>query len=80
MFSKPCTKIPVFLTAEKARNSTLVNVQKTADLAASYDSISAALENALNTAALAYRGATVGAWEDLLDETADNYKILARSR
>ncbi len=38
------------------------------------------MANTLNAAALAYRGAAVGAWEDLLDETADNYKILARSR
>ncbi len=80
MFSKPCSKITVFLTAEKARNTTLVNVQKTADPAASYDTISAALENTLNAAALAYRGAAFGAWEDLLDETADNYKIFAHNQ
>ncbi len=38
------------------------------------------MANTLNAAALAYRGAAVGAWEDLLDETAGNYKIFTHNQ
>ncbi|MBQ1337943.1 MAG: hypothetical protein IIY32_06450, partial [Thermoguttaceae bacterium] len=58
----------------------LAALAESADLAASYDSINAALETALNAASLAYRDAAFGAWEDFLDEALELDNIYAHNQ
>ena len=58
----------------------LAALAESADLAASYDSINAALETALNAASLAYRDAAFGAWEDFLDDALDLDNIYAHNQ